>query len=172
VGWVVAGGKVAHSDEAGLEGISIAEVKVQMCKRIKHIKLSQRGIAGQIPVTLAKVADLRTFLVNDNGLEGEIPHGIGGLRQLRKLGLFNNNLTGPPIPGSIGNLVKMKVFYCNDNALSGVIPESAWAAALRPGAEASSHATRYMATCANSLKWLFQARRTAPSARCMAEHNV
>jgi hypothetical protein len=27
------------------------------------------------------------------------------------------------------------------------------------------------ATCVNSLKWLFQARRT-PSARCMAEHNV
>jgi hypothetical protein len=27
------------------------------------------------------------------------------------------------------------------------------------------------ATYVNSLKWLFQARRT-PSARCMAEHNV
>ena len=69
VGWVVAGGKVAHSDEAGLEGISIAEVKVQMCKRIKHIKLSQRGIVGQIPVTLAKVADLRTFLEREKKME-------------------------------------------------------------------------------------------------------
>lgn len=71
-------------------------------------------------VTYLEVLDLGE-LVN---LTGMIPHLIGyRLKNLRKLSLFTNKLTGP-LPQSIGKLLKLEELYLQDNSFSGYIPYS------------------------------------------------
>jgi hypothetical protein len=51
-------------------------------------------LTGQLPATLGRVDELRTFLASDNNITGELPDNLGGLRHLKKLGLYRNKMTG------------------------------------------------------------------------------
>jgi hypothetical protein len=61
--------------------------------------------------------------LNNSGLTGPIPPGIGCLSNLQKLELQNNQLTGS-IPSEIGNLTNLTRLWLYDNELTGEIPDS------------------------------------------------
>ena len=59
-------------------------------------------------------------MLDNNGLNGEIPSELGYLAQLEELNLEGNRLTGP-IPPELGNFFNLEYMDLNDNLLTGPI---------------------------------------------------
>lgn len=57
----------------------------------------------------------------DNGLNGTLPPGLGGLKDLAYLYLHDNQITGP-IPPEIGKLESISALYLQNNQLVGPLP--------------------------------------------------
>ncbi|XP_050276340.1 receptor kinase-like protein Xa21 isoform X4 [Quercus robur] len=90
---------------------------------ISHNEFSdQCQIKGQIPMGIGSLKNLNTLLLNGNSLTGTIPSTIGGLKSLNTLLLNGNSLTGT-IPSTIGGLESLQRLYLDENKIEGFIPE-------------------------------------------------
>lgn len=68
---------------------------VQISKNtVTALRLNGNGLKGDIPSTLASLANLRELDLGSNNLSGEVPAVIGSLTNLNKLDLSNNALSG------------------------------------------------------------------------------
>ncbi|CAL5193020.1 unnamed protein product [Lathyrus oleraceus] len=83
------------------------------CDSLKHLKLSDNFLTGEIPPQIGKCRNLRTLLVDGNILEGKIPLEIGLAVELRVLDVSRNSLTGR-IPKLLGNCLKLSVLVLTD----------------------------------------------------------
>ena len=92
-------------------------------KRVTKIELDDKGLSGEIPAELGKLANLEVLSLDDNQLSGEIPSELGGLSELTTLSLANNQLSGA-IPPELGVLSKLEELKLAGNNLSGCIPEA------------------------------------------------
>jgi hypothetical protein len=93
---------------------------------VKTILLDDNNLTGEIPAKLGDLTELKTLSltsVSDASykLYGSIPSELGNLVNLEKLQLRYNNLTGN-IPPEIGNLTKLINFSVHHNDLNGTIP--------------------------------------------------
>lgn len=61
------------------------------------------------------------LILEGRNLTGSIPEELGGLSNLKELGLAYNSLTGD-IPSELGNLSELERLYLRDNRLTGNIP--------------------------------------------------
>jgi len=61
---------------------------------------------------------LNGFELTNNGCEGRIPSGMGGLNFLKNLDVNYNNLTGP-IPSDLGDCERLEFINASGNLLSG-----------------------------------------------------
>ena len=92
-------------------------------KRVTKIELDDKGLSGEIPAKLGKLAHLEVLSLSDNQLSGEIPSELGGLSELTTLSLANNKLSGVISP-ELGVLSKLEELKLAGNNLSGCIPEA------------------------------------------------
>ena len=83
--------------------------------------LTEMGLTGTIPASLAGLEDLKRMDLDRNELTGSIPAEFGGMPNLRDLFLFRNRLTGG-IPTELGNLTNLRYLSLYDNRLTGGIP--------------------------------------------------
>ena len=82
----------------------------------------RHGLAGQIPVELASLANLEWLNLGANNLSGPIPPELGRLAHLTGLYLYANDLSGS-IPSELGGLANLERLYLGRNRFSGLIPE-------------------------------------------------
>eukprot|EP01018_Ginkgo_biloba_P033884 Gb_14377 [translate_table: standard] len=122
--------------ELDLSGFTIGRVVIEqqpsfrsyspgLC--VEFLDISNNGINGNIPVSLATCQQLIVFNVANNQLEGFIPEVFGMLPSLSSLHIENNNLRGS-IPSALSNCTQLQVLDLGNNAFTGNIPS--WIANL------------------------------------------
>ncbi|KAG9454992.1 hypothetical protein H6P81_007896 [Aristolochia fimbriata] len=88
---------------------------------LKQISLPLNNITGILQNEFfAKLPNLTTLELNDNGFSGELPQDIGRLSSLEQLLIHNNQLHGV-LPFSLTNCTKLKTLNLRGNSLVGDI---------------------------------------------------
>jgi len=81
-----------------------------------------RSIKQWSGVVLNENECVKSILLSDNKLQGELPEAIGNFSELEQLILSENNLIGC-LPESIGQLSTIKTINLSNNQLEGVVPD-------------------------------------------------
>ncbi|KAJ4840735.1 hypothetical protein Tsubulata_032475 [Turnera subulata] len=107
----------------------LCEVKSGMdAKKLKlrclgRFVLSDNNLSGQLPHGLYNISSIEFIDVHNNRLNGSIPSDIGlTLPRLLYLGLTNNSFTGL-IPQTLSNASRLKTIVFGDNYFRGPIPK-------------------------------------------------
>nr|POE98408.1 putative lrr receptor-like serine/threonine-protein kinase [Quercus suber] len=79
-------------------------------------------IKGQIPMGIGSLKNLNTLLLNGNSLTGTIPSTIGGLESLQRLYLDENKIEGF-IPEQLCQIKNLGELSLSNNRISGYIPD-------------------------------------------------
>lgn len=91
---------------------------------LEHLSLeSNPSLSGELPSSLAKLANLRVLSLSQNSLMGEIPKEIGQMVMLEQLDLKYNNLSGE-VPEEIGGMENLTILDLSWNSLEGQVPSS------------------------------------------------
>ena len=90
-------------------------------KRVTELALDESGLNGEVPGGLGQLTALTVLSLSGNSLRGSIPDELGSLSNLTELSIDNNQLTGS-IPEDLGDLANLETLSLNDNMLSGAIP--------------------------------------------------
>ena len=89
--------------------------------RITELRLSEKGLTGEIPAGLGRLSNLEELWLSENQLSGEIPAELGSLTKLERLDLKGNRLSGE-IPGELGSLSDLEWLDLSSNQLGGKMP--------------------------------------------------
>ena len=125
--WYGIGCKNGYVNSIFLPGIGVMgdfEKGLEILSGLSHLEglFLQGNPLESIPAGIGKLKELRNLELWDCGLMGDIPDEIGELGKLEKLYLEENSgLTGS-IPASIGNLKELQVLDVGCCQLSGPIP--------------------------------------------------
>ncbi|XP_023922083.1 probable LRR receptor-like serine/threonine-protein kinase At3g47570 isoform X2 [Quercus suber] len=107
---------------------------VHNCQKLRYFslegnKLNENHFSGTLPIDLCShCPHLRILYISFNEfsdhcqIKGQIPMGIGSLKNLNTLLLNGNSLTGT-IPSTIGGLESLQRLYLDENKIEGFIPE-------------------------------------------------
>ena len=90
-------------------------------KRVTEVALDESGLNGEVPGGLGQLTALTVLSLSGNSLKGSIPDELGSLSNLTALSIDDNQLTGS-IPVDLGDLANLETLSLNDNRLSGAIP--------------------------------------------------
>ncbi|OWM71384.1 hypothetical protein CDL15_Pgr005571 [Punica granatum] len=82
--------------------------RTSSCRFLRHLKLSNNFLIGNIPPEIGKCINLRTLLLDGNILEGKIPPQIGQIVELRVLDVSRNSFTDR-IPKELSYCRKLSV---------------------------------------------------------------
>lgn len=94
------------------------------CTNLNVLHLHFNMLGGVLPSSIANLSTKLTSLrLDGNHIYGEIPGGLGNLKNLGRLTLSQNNLTGL-IPESFGVLSSLQVLILSSNNFFGGIPSS------------------------------------------------
>ncbi|KAJ3269779.1 hypothetical protein HDV01_001036 [Terramyces sp. JEL0728] len=117
-------------------------------KNIKKIALNGKNLQGTIPNSISTLAGLKSLILNNNALTGQLPASLGQIG-LQILYLNDNMLTGPLVSLNGASLVYLDL---KDNFITGDIPGSVNVAAgnLSDGNKGCSFDT-YMCPTATSI---------------------
>ncbi|THG20537.1 hypothetical protein TEA_023419 [Camellia sinensis var. sinensis] len=119
-------------------------VNLSSCANLIEIDFSYNGLAGEVPVDLSFLSKLATVIIHDNNLtgslsplanlsslkalsaaenffDGSIPDGFGQLKNLQKLAIGINRLSGVILP-SLFNLSSLTMFNVTGNQIQGSLP--------------------------------------------------
>ena len=90
---------------------------------VRGIKLPENNLTGELPTGLGNLKDLQTLDLSGNGLAGEIPPDLGNLERLVRLDLSGNDLAGE-IPPELERLLeeRLRVIRLGGNRFTGCIP--------------------------------------------------
>ena len=91
--------------------------------RVEELALEGNGLRGELPAELGGLKQLIRLNLSNNDILGDIPPELGRLSGLRELILSGNAISGR-LPGSLGDLRNLELLYLIDNRLSGEIPAS------------------------------------------------
>lgn len=84
---------------------------------------SNPKLVGQIPPSFGVLKKLKSLVLVENGLSGELQRCLGDLIALERLNLAGNSFTGR-IPDSFGGLKHLLILDLSRNSLSGALPSS------------------------------------------------
>ncbi|GLU12776.1 hypothetical protein SLE2022_294350 [Rubroshorea leprosula] len=97
---------------------------LSVLKNLESLDLSINYFSGKFPSWVVSLTGLIRLGIGNNDFdEGEIPEGIGNLKNLTWLYLAQSNLRGE-IPESISELKALKVLDMSRNKISGNFPKS------------------------------------------------
>jgi Leucine-rich repeat (LRR) protein len=103
---------------------SVWQINDSLCiaDSLRVVELNNNYLEGTIPHTIGDCSQLTELYLEANTLSGSIPSSLGdGCTALRALVLDSNNLGGA-IPDSIGGLTALRELSAYDNKLSGPLP--------------------------------------------------
>ncbi|KAH7657212.1 Non-specific serine/threonine protein kinase protein [Dioscorea alata] len=100
------------------EGVSCRDKHLQ---RVTSLNLSYQGLQGSISPFIGNLSFLRSVLLMNNALYGDIPSEFGQLQQLRLLNLSFNSLNGA-IPANLSLCSELITIQLENNQLTGIIP--------------------------------------------------
>lgn len=89
---------------------------------LEQLALGHCGLKGSIPTNLYKLKNLVKLCITDNELTGTISEDISNLTHLENLTLVNCNFCGK-IPDGIFKLTNLKKLCLSDNKLTGQLSE-------------------------------------------------
>ena len=89
--------------------------------RATKLRLSDKGLTGEIPSELGSLANLEELYLWGNELTGTIPAELGSLANLKELSLTRNQLAGE-IPPELGSLTSLEILALGGNQLTSEIP--------------------------------------------------
>ena len=96
-------------------------VRTNASGRVVRLALASNNLAGLIPADLGSLANLKDLYLNENGLTGQVPPGLG-LPSIEYLFLDNNDLAGP-LPPAFGRMSSLKRLGLTNNArMEGPLP--------------------------------------------------
>ncbi|XP_050290146.1 probable LRR receptor-like serine/threonine-protein kinase At3g47570 [Quercus robur] len=101
--------------------IIIPETIGNFSASLKFIGASQSQIKGQIPMGIGSLKNLTELDLSYNNLSGNLPSTLGGLEELQRLHLSDNNIGGK-IPEELCQLNKLGELLLSNNKISGSIP--------------------------------------------------
>ncbi|XP_050290288.1 probable LRR receptor-like serine/threonine-protein kinase At3g47570 [Quercus robur] len=101
--------------------ITIPETIGNFSASLKLIDASQSQIKGQIPMGIGSLKNLTWLDLSYNNLSGKLPSTLGGLEELQRLHLSDNNIGGN-IPEELCQLNKLGELLLSNNKISGSIP--------------------------------------------------
>ncbi|KAJ0989102.1 hypothetical protein J5N97_007458 [Dioscorea zingiberensis] len=88
---------------------------------LQDMLLSSNPLGGDlVSFNWESLANLTTLDLSNTGISGSIPESIAGLRRLRYLALDNNHLTGI-VPPKLAALPWLNALYLNGNNFTGVL---------------------------------------------------
>ncbi|CAL9106404.1 unnamed protein product, partial [Musa acuminata var. zebrina] len=90
--------------------------------RVVSMNLTNYGISGSLPSSIAKLTAISSIWLGGNKLSGPIPD-MSSLKHLASLHLENNQLSGTVSP-SLGYLPRLQELYLQNNDLQGPLPDS------------------------------------------------
>ncbi|XP_043722357.1 probable LRR receptor-like serine/threonine-protein kinase At1g67720 [Telopea speciosissima] len=90
--------------------------------RVTTLNLTDTGLSGSLPPSLANLTGLTHIWLGGNKLTGEIPD-LSTLNELVSLRLDNNELDGW-IPKSLGDLDNLQELFLQNNNLKGRVPNA------------------------------------------------
>ncbi len=88
--------------------------------RVTQLRLTRKGLEGEIPASLAKLSELTELNLNENSLHGTVPGALGDLKKLSILRVQRNELTG--IDDGLGGATSLTRLFAQNNHLTGEIP--------------------------------------------------
>ncbi|XP_030967950.1 probable LRR receptor-like serine/threonine-protein kinase At3g47570 [Quercus lobata] len=88
---------------------------------LKFFGASQSQIKGQIPMGIGSLKNLTLLDLSYNNLSGNLPSTLGGLEELQRLHLSDNNIGGN-IPEELCQLNKLGELFLSNNKIYGSIP--------------------------------------------------
>ena len=104
---------------SGWNGVSLDTVPSLY---VRDLLLTDKGLTGAIPASFGGLVDLLRLDLDENQLTGGIPSELGNMESLKQLYLFGNRLTGS-IPAELSELNNLTILFLDNNRLSGSIPE-------------------------------------------------
>ncbi|TKW00866.1 hypothetical protein SEVIR_8G140500v4 [Setaria viridis] len=87
-----------------------------------RVDLGNAGLSGSLIPDLGGLKNLRFLMLFENNLTGSIPSSLGNLKSLMNLELQKNALSGA-IPASLGNIKTLQFLRLNGNMLTGKLPQ-------------------------------------------------
>ena len=107
----------ADSPIADWDGITVGGSPM----RVTGLELDDIGLNGEVPTGMGRLSGLEVLSLSENSLSGAMPDELGSLANLRELSVDGNQLTGE-IPAELGGLANLATLALSDNQLSGAIP--------------------------------------------------
>ena len=92
-------------------------------QRVTRLRLSMRGLTGEIPPELGDLTNLERLSLQLNRLSGEIPAELGNLANVQYMQLHYNELTGE-VPPDFGGLASLEILLLDNNQLTGMLPQT------------------------------------------------
>ncbi len=92
-------------------------------QRVTRLRLSRRGLTGEIPQELGDLTNLERLSLQLNRLSGEIPAELGSLANVQYMQLHYNELTGE-VPPDFGGLASLEILLLDNNQLTGMLPQT------------------------------------------------
>ncbi|KAM4133724.1 hypothetical protein ACJW30_01G352800 [Castanea mollissima] len=101
--------------------ITLPETIGNFSDSLKAIGLHQSQIKGQIPIGIGSLRNLTWLDLSSNNVSGNLPSTLGGLEELQRLYLADNNIGGN-IPEELCQLIRLGELFLSNNKISGSIP--------------------------------------------------
>ncbi|KAJ1689507.1 hypothetical protein LUZ63_013662 [Rhynchospora breviuscula] len=125
----------------------VIPVELGNLSKLRFLWMTQANLQGQIPDSFQNLFEMRQLDLADNSLIGTIPPGIWSLKNLEKVYLYYNNLSGPisfngsfeaqylaeidlsinfingSIPEVFCSLQNLTILFMYNNMLTGEIPQ-------------------------------------------------
>ncbi|KAK4337631.1 hypothetical protein RND71_042118 [Anisodus tanguticus] len=127
--WIFKLSNLVHLDLSSNNIFSELPDEFAKLTSLEYLDLSSNyGINGTLKRTLGKLCNLKTLILNDNSISGNITEFINALSEcqnnsLETLNLSQNKLSGN-LPSTLGYLRKLKDLQLRFNSLTGTIPET------------------------------------------------
>eukprot|EP01018_Ginkgo_biloba_P026652 Gb_19052 [translate_table: standard] len=91
------------------------------CSLLSVVYLGSNHLYGELPKGLGLLRNLRRLTLDTNGFSGGIPSELGSLYNLELLSIARNNVSGS-IPPSLGQMRSLEYLLLHKNNLTGSIP--------------------------------------------------
>ena len=107
------GGATWYRNDNWLSEQPISEwqgVATDTAGQVTHLNLSNNGLVGSLPGSLAELSNLKELRLDGNQLTGSIPPRLGELSSLVLLHLARNLLAGP-LPAELGGLSNVRELH-------------------------------------------------------------
>lgn len=99
---------------------NVGSQRITLLKKLESFDLSQNLLSGPIPTWFGKLTLSDYIMLGDNKFTGPIPGELCNIRGLKRIIIYNTQVTA--IPPQIGNCATLTDLVLFDNKITGKLP--------------------------------------------------